>query len=231
MTGKNPIFLAVDTIHLQQASRWAEDLAPHVGGLKLGLAFYLRHGLSGVRRIQSFGTDIFLDLKLHDIPNTVRGAVEAIAPVRPRYLTIHASGGPAMIEAARHMAPSETEIIAVSVLTSLDAGDLTAVGQGDDVAEQVYRLGKMAVAAGADGMVCSPFEVAPLRASLGPAATLIVPGIRPAGSAVGDQKRVMTPAEALAAGASKLVIGRPILAADDPVAAATAIKADISKVV
>ncbi len=219
----NPIFVAIDTPDLAHGIALAERVRSHVGGIKLGLEFYLRNGAAGFRRFDLMGLDLFLDLKLHDIPNTVRGAVGAVAPLNPKYLTVHASGGPAMIEAARSRAGEDTEIIAVSVLTSLSGDDLAQVGQDADVSRQVERLGKMAVAAGADGLVCSPQEVKILRDALGDDPTLIVPGIRPEGPTGDDQKRVMTPIDAVAAGASKLVIGRPITAADDPEKAARTI--------
>jgi len=219
----NPVFLAVDTPDVAAGLALATRVAPHIGGIKLGLEFYLAHGADGFNRFRALGLDLFLDLKLHDIPNTVAGAVSSVAALAPTYLTIHASGGPAMIAAAKTAAPKGTEIIAVSVLTSLSASDLSAVGQDRDVAAQVVRLGRMAVDAGADGLVCSPLEVALLRDALGDAPTLIVPGIRPAGPAGDDQKRTMTPADALAAGATKLVIGRPITQAGDPAAAAQSI--------
>lgn len=222
----NPVFLAVDTTDLEQAVRLVAAVRPSIGGVKLGLEFFNRHGLAGVEEIAR-GLPLFLDLKLHDIPNTVAGAVAAVASVRPDFLTIHASGGPAMIKAARGAADLHTNLIAVTVLTSLDDADLMAVGQHAPVLDQVRRLADLAQIAGADGVVCSPLEVTALRAQCGPDFILVVPGIRPAGSTLGDQKRVMGPAAALAAGASRLVIGRPISAAADPAAAAKAIAAEI----
>jgi len=219
------LIVALDTTDLARAQAWAAATAPYVGLFKLGLEFFLAHGAAGVRAIG--GRPIFLDLKLHDIPNTVAGGVRAVLDLRPRMLTIHAAGGAAMIEAARSAAEvagaDRPLILAVTVLTSLDATALAATGVAAAPAEQVLRLARLALNAGADALVCSPLEVAMLRAELGPAARFIVPGIRPAGAAVGDQARVMTPAEAVDAGADWIVVGRPITGATDPAAAARAI--------
>jgi len=221
------LIVALDTTDLSRASAWAAATAAHVGLFKLGLEFFLANGAAGVRAIA--GRPVFLDLKLHDIPNTVAGGVRAVLDLRPKMLTVHASGGAAMIEAARKA--SETAgsdrpmILAVTVLTSLDAAALASTGVVFSPAEQVLRLARLALSAGADALVCSPLEVAILRAELGPEARFVVPGIRPAGAAVGDQARVMTPAEAVAAGADWIVVGRPITGATDPGAAAAAIAA------
>ncbi|WP_439533897.1 orotidine-5'-phosphate decarboxylase [Polymorphobacter sp.] len=222
----NPVYLAIDTTDLAAARRLATTCAPHIGGLKLGLEFFAAHGPAGISAFSDHGLPIFLDLKLHDIPNTVAGAVAALAPLAPALLTIHAAGGPAMIAAARAAAPPATAIIAVTVLTSLDDDDLMQIGVLDPPSVQAPRLAALARASGADGVVCSPHEAAAIRADW-PRGRLVVPGVRPAGSDTGDQKRVMTPAEALAAGASILVIGRPITAAADPAAAAAAIAASL----
>ena len=177
------------------------------------------------------GRPVFLDLKLHDIPNTVAGAVRAILPLAPRMLTVHAAGGAAMVAAARQASEAagaaRPMILAVTVLTSLDEADLAATGVPGPPASQVLRLARLAVAAGADGLVCSPLEVAMLRDALGAGPALVVPGIRPTGSAAGDQARTMTPAEAVAAGADWIVVGRPITAAPDAGQAAAAIAAAI----
>jgi orotidine-5'-phosphate decarboxylase len=230
MTSSGRLIVALDTVDADQAHSWAEAVAPHAGLLKLGLAFFLANGAAGFRGIT--GAPIFLDLKLHDIPNTVAGGVRAVLPLRPRMLTIHAAGGPAMIQAAQQAAAGagaeRPMILAVTVLTSLDAAALHAVGVPTTPAEQVLRLGRLAVEAGADGLVCSPLEVAMLRQALGPAVTLVVPGIRPAGTASGDQARTMTPSEAVAAGADWIVCGRPITGAADVGAAAAAIAAGIA---
>jgi len=209
---------------------WSRQVAPHCGLVKLGLEFFLANGAAGYRAVA--GRPVFLDLKLHDIPNTVAGGVRAVLPLAPRLLTLHAAGGAVMIAAAREAAqaagPARPLLLAVTVLTSLDAQALATTGVAGTPAEQAVRLGKLAVAAGADGVVCSPLEVAALRAALGPEPKLVVPGIRPAGTAMGDQARVMTPAQAVAAGADWIVVGRPITRAADPGAAAAAISADIA---
>ncbi|MEM7569464.1 MAG: orotidine-5'-phosphate decarboxylase [Pseudomonadota bacterium] len=229
----NPVFVAIDTPDVAAATTLANTLKDSVGGIKLGLEFFTACGPAGVDAVAACGAPLFLDLKLHDIPNTVAGAVRSLSQLRypPTFLTLHAQGGPAMIAAAakvREEAQLPTQLLAVTVLTSLDAQDLTLMGVSASPLDQVERLGTMAVEAGADGCVCSPQEVAQLRANLGSGPALMVPGIRPAGSAVGDQKRVMTPAQAMAAGASHLVIGRPITSAEDPQSAAQAINAELS---
>jgi orotidine-5'-phosphate decarboxylase len=227
MQAARRLIVALDTTDAKQASAWAEAVAIHAGLLKLGLEFFLANGAAGFRRI--VGAPIFLDLKLHDIPNTVAGAVRAVLPLQPAMLTIHASGGSAMIQAAHQAAlaagADRPIILAVTVLTSLDQADLHAAGVAASPAEQVLRLGQLAVAAGADGLVCSPLEVAMLRQALGPAVRLVVPGIRPDGAGSGDQARTMTPVQAVAAGADWIVVGRPITAADDPRATAAGIAA------
>ncbi|HLZ68075.1 MAG TPA: orotidine-5'-phosphate decarboxylase [Aliidongia sp.] len=229
----NPVFAALDTTDLARARELAGLLAPHVGGLKLGLEFFLAQGLANTASVAGT-TPLFLDLKLHDIPNTVAGAVRAIAGLKPEFLTVHAAGGPAMLRAAVAEAAEAAgrtghriKLLGVTVLTSLDDGDLEAVGQRGPAADQVRRLALLARTSGLDGVICSPFEVAALRAELGPDFQLVVPGIRPAGAALGDQKRVMGPRDAIAVGASRLVIGRPITEAPDPAAAARAIAADL----
>ena len=223
---KNPVFLAVETVDLEAAKALVAAAAPAIGGLKLGLEFFNRHGLDGVAALTA-DLPLFLDLKLHDIPNTVAGAVRAVEAARPSLLTIHASGGGAMIRAARAAATAATRILAVTVLTSLDEVDLRSIGQSVPLTDQVKRLAALAQESGADGVVCSPWEVASLRAQCGQDFVLVVPGIRPSGAELGDQKRVMGPAAAIAAGASCLVIGRPISAAADPRAAALAIAAEL----
>lgn len=223
------IFCAIDTDNLNDAKNLARALKGHVAGIKLGLEFFSAHGPQGYRALSSLGMPIFLDVKLHDIPNTVAGAVSSLLPLKPRFLTIHASGGPTMIkaaaEAAKKAGKDAPKILAVTVLTSMGANDLTAVGQGADAGAQVARLATIAKDSGADGIVCSPMEVAAMRTALGPDFVLMVPGIRPAGGDLGDQKRVTTPKDAVAAGASFIVIGRPITGAPDPVAMAKAMNA------
>lgn len=224
------LIVAFDTTDVARAAAWAKATAPHVGLFKLGLEFFLANGAAGVRAVA--GRPVFLDLKLHDIPNTVAGGVRAVLDLRPKMLTIHAAGGAAMIEAARRAADTagtdRPMILAVTVLTSLDAAALTATGVSDQPAEQVLRLARLALSAGADALVCSPLEVAMLRASLGPEALFVVPGIRPAGAATDDQARTMTPAQAVAAGANWIVVGRPITDAIDPGAAAASIAGSLS---
>ncbi len=226
----SPIIVALDTTDPAKARAWAAATAPHAGLFKLGLEYFLANGAAGYHAIQ--GRPVFLDIKLHDIPNTVAGGIRAVLPLRPRMVTIHASGGAAMVRAAREAAetagPDRPMILAVTVLTSLDDAALAAAGVPGGAAEQVLRLGRMAIAAGADGLVCSPQEVALLRRHLGPDARLVVPGIRPAGTAAGDQARTMTPPEAIAAGADWIVVGRPITAATDPAQAAAAIAASLA---
>lgn len=223
------IFCAVDTNELPEAKNLARALKGHVAGLKLGLEFFNAQGPQGYKAIASFGVPIFLDLKLHDIPNTVAGAVHSLLPLKPAFLTIHASGGPAMMKAAADAAAkagaAAPKILAVTVLTSIGAADLSAIGQGQEPAEQVLRLATLAKASGVNGVVCAPTEAAMLRKALGPDFILMVPGIRPAGGDLGDQKRVTTPKDAVTAGASYIVIGRPITQAPDPVAMAKAMNA------
>jgi orotidine-5'-phosphate decarboxylase len=229
MSPAKRLIVALDTADIGLARIWAGAVAPHVGLLKLGLEFFLANGAGGLAQIT--GAPIFLDLKLHDIPNTVAGAVRTVLPLQPRMLTIHAAGGSAMVRAAQQAAadagPDRPLILAVTVLTSLGQGDLDAIGVAATPADQVLRLGRLAIESGADGLVCSPLEVAMLRQALGPAVKLVVPGIRPAGSASGDQARTMSPAEAVAAGADWIVVGRPITGATDPGSAATDIAAGI----
>lgn len=228
--GAERLIVALDTTDVARASAWAGAAGPHCGLFKLGLEFFLANGAAGYRTIA--GRPIFLDLKLHDIPNTVAGAVRAVLPLAPRMLTLHAAGGGAMIAAARQAAeaagPMRPLLLAVTVLTSLDATVLAAIGVSGTPAEQVVRLARLAIAAGADGLVCSPLEVAALRTALGPGPKLVVPGIRPAGAAAGDQARVMAPADAIAAGADWIVVGRPITGAVDPGAVAASIAAEIA---
>jgi orotidine-5'-phosphate decarboxylase len=220
------IFVAIDTPDMARAKTLATRCRHHVGGLKLGLEFFAAHGQPGVREMAALGLPIFLDLKLHDIPNTVAKAVQALSPLDPAILTIHASGGRAMMEDAKAAAPPHTKVVAVTMLTSLDASDLTATGIGGSAHDQVVRLAALAHEAGLDGIVCSGAEVAAAKAAW-PKGFFVVPGVRPADGHAGDQKRVVTPRAAVDAGASILVIGRPITQANDPDAAARAIAATI----
>jgi orotidine-5'-phosphate decarboxylase len=224
---RNPILCAIDTGEIGEARRLIANVGRVVGGVKLGLEFFVAHGPEGVRRAAGAAA-LFLDLKLHDIPNTVAGAVRAALALDPALLTLHCAGGEAMLRAAvEARGERRTKLLGVTVLTSLDDADLAAVGQSGPAAEQVHRLAHVAKAARLDGVICSPREVAALRQACGPGFLLVVPGIRPAGAATGDQKRVETPRAAIEAGADYLVIGRPITQAPDPAAAARAILAQL----
>lgn len=211
----SPIFVALDTQDVHRAAAIARDVSGIAAGVKLGLEFFYANGDAGVLRIAEHETPIFLDLKLHDIPNTVEKAVRALARLEPAILTVHAAGGRSMMAAAKAAAPSKTKVVAVTVLTSLDSDDLATIGVRSSPATQVERLAALAHEAGLDGIVCSGAEVAAVRRGWSDG-YFVVPGVRPAGFDVGDQKRVVTPADALADGASALVIGRPITAAPDP---------------
>ncbi len=220
------VYVAIDTPDLARAKALAQRVRTHVGGLKLGLEFFCAHGQPGIREMAAIGLPIFLDLKLHDIPNTVAKAVQALGPIEPAILTVHASGGRAMLEDAKAAAPLGTKVVAVTMLTSLDASDLGATGIVGSAHDQVLRLADLAAEAGVDGIVCSGEEVGAAHGRW-PKGFFVVPGVRPAGGAVGDQKRVVTPRAAVDAGASILVIGRPITQAEDPDAAARAIAATL----
>lgn len=208
---KAPIVLAVDTPDLEIAKHWVAATRDAVSVYKLGLEFFLTFGQEGVRAIQSeTDADIFLDLKLHDIPHTVEGASKAIASLKPRFLTVHASGGRAMVKAAVDAVPT-TDVTAVTILTSLSEEDLFEIGYANPALESAVALAKMSVNSGARAIVCSPLEISAIRSAVGPAPHIITPGVRPL-SEVGsdDQKRTMTPRDAITAGASYVVIGRPI---------------------
>jgi orotidine-5'-phosphate decarboxylase len=225
------IVAALDTADLSRAEALAEALAPpRCGVLKVGLELFGAAGPEAVRRIGA-RAPVFLDLKLHDIPNTVAGAVRALLPLRPAMLTLHAAGGGAMVKAAREAAQQAGEVrpllLAVTVLTSLDADALAGTGVSDPPEAQVLRLARLALDNGADGLVCSPREAAAIRAEFGARPVLVVPGVRPAGSAAGDQARTATPAEAVAAGADWIVLGRPLTGAPDPAAAAASIAKEL----
>ena len=220
------IYVALDTPDLARAQAIATRVRHHVGGLKLGLEFFAAHGQAGVREMAHIGLPIFLDLKLHDIPNTVAKAVQALAQLEPAVLTVHAAGGRAMLEDAKAAAPPHTKVVAVTMLTSLDQQDLAATGVTGSSHDQVVRLAALAHDAGLDGIVCSGAEVAAAKAAW-PKGFFVVPGVRPANGQLGDQKRVVTPREALDCGASILVVGRPITQAEDPDLAARAIGATL----
>ena len=219
-----PIAVALDGPDLDTIIAWAGAVGPYVSTMKVGLETYLRDGAAAVLAVRaaSGGRDVFLDLKLHDIPNTVAGAARSVAGLAPAYLTVHASGGAAMVRAAVAELPA-TNITAVTVLTSMSEADLFAVGLLGPSLDAARRLAALAVGAGAGAIVCSPQEVAAVRAEVGPGIVLITPGVRPAGAALGDQTRVATPEQAIADGADLLVIGRPITGAVDVGAAAAAI--------
>ncbi len=235
---KDRIFVALDTPEVARAARLSTALRGTLGGIKLGKEFFAAQGPDGVRAVAG-GERLFLDLKFHEIPNTVAGAVRASVRLRPYLLTLHAAGGRAMMEAAAEAARAAAaeaaaprpKLLAVTVLTSLDEDDLEAVGQRGPVADQVRRLATLASEAGLDGAVCSAHEIERLRADRGSEFILLVPGIRPAWAASGDQKRVMAPAEAVAAGADYLVIGRPVTAQPDPLAAARRIVRELAEAV
>ena len=230
MTGLAPIAVALDAPNLNTAASWASLVTPHVSTVKIGLELYLRYGPEAVASIRgASAVDVFLDLKLHDIPATVAGAASAVARLRPALLTVHAAAGPAAIKAAVQAAPN-TKIVAVTVLTSLSDADLDRIGMAGPASDAVRRLAALSVEAGAQGVVCSPQEVAAVRAEVGSGITLITPGVRLAGADAHDQARVATPEQALRAGADLLVIGRPITGAADPGAAAAAIAASLRRV-
>lgn len=214
MNAKAPIFLAIDTADIDVAKAWVVATQDYLTGYKLGLEFYLALGSEGVKEISSItDADIFLDLKLHDIPNTVSGATRHIAQLKPRFLTVHASGGRAMIEAAVKDGP-EIEIAAVTVLTSLGSDDLTEIGFTSSPLDAAVALAKLAKSAGAKAIVCSPLEVSAVRQAVGPELSIITPGVRPASEEVhDDQQRTMDPKTAIESGATYLVIGRPITSA------------------
>jgi orotidine-5'-phosphate decarboxylase len=222
----NRIYVAIDTPDLARAQALAQKVRHHVGGLKLGLEFFCAHGAGGVREMAHIGLPIFLDLKLHDIPNTVAKAVQSLGPLAPAILTVHACGGRAMLEDAKAAAPVGTKVVAVTMLTSLDSNDLSDTGVIGSPADHVRRLADLAAESGIDGIVCSGEEVAAVKKAW-PKGFFVVPGVRPSNGVIGDQKRVVTPRAAVDAGASILVIGRPITQAEDPDAAARAIAATL----
>ena len=229
---KDRLAVALDFSDARQALDLVDTLGDTCQWFKVGMELYYAAGNPLIEDLRNRGFDVFLDLKLHDIPNTVAGAVRTVTQAGASLLTLHAGGGAAMMTAAAQAAtaPGSPRLLAVTVLTSMDANELAGVGVTDPPAKQVLRLAKLAKASGITGMVCSAEEVATLRTELGPEALLVVPGIRPAGAAVGDQRRVATPRDAIAQGASLLVVGRPITRADNPVAAARAILDEIATV-
>jgi orotidine-5'-phosphate decarboxylase len=220
------IYVAIDTPSLDGAIALATKVRHHIGGIKLGLEFFCANGHHGVREVRKLGLPIFLDLKLHDIPNTVAKAVQAINALEPAIITVHASGGRAMMEDAKAAAGSHTKVVGVSVLTSLDDTDLAEIGCAGSAHDQVERLAALCRQSGLDGLVCSGAEVSQIRRAWHDG-FLVVPGVRPAGADKSDQKRAVTPREAINAGASILVVGRPITQATDPDLAARAIEATL----
>ena len=213
---ESPIILAVDTDDLEIAKRWVSITNPYIGVFKLGLEFFIKYGQAGVKAVQAeTEKPLFLDLKLHDIPNTVSKSVLQVADVAPMFLTVHASGGRAMINAAAQSLPA-TKITAVTVLTSLDSADLKEIAMGKDAQDLAIQLAKLSVSAGAKAIVCSPKEISQIRNAVGDQALIITPGVRPSGTlSSDDQKRTMDPKTAIAEGADYLVIGRPITKAAD----------------
>ncbi|HWD50538.1 MAG TPA: orotidine-5'-phosphate decarboxylase [Rhizomicrobium sp.] len=220
---KNPVFVALDTPDLSRALDIAKAVRPYVGGLKVGLEFITALGPDAVRAVVATGTPVFADVKFHDIPNTVAGASKALAHLGTAIFNVHTSGGEEMMRAAAEAArtvDANIKVIGVTVLTSMDDSVLTAVGQKSPASDQVARLAVLAKRSGLDGVVCSAHEVTMIRAHCGRDFMTVVPGIRPAGTDLADQRRVMTPADAMRAGADILVIGRPVTGAPDPAAAA-----------
>ena len=234
MSSANPslIFCALDTPDLNQATAWAKQVGPVTGALKLGMEFVNAFGPQGIEAVQKAAPDaaLFIDLKFHDIPNTVAGAVRATCNnFAPAYLNVHAAGGVEMMQAAKEACGADTKLLAVTILTSLDQESIRMVGYQHELSDQVTRMAKLTQDSGLDGVVCSALEIEQIRTLCGPSFELMVPGIRPAGAQTQDQKRVMTPEQALSAGATHLVIGRPITGAADPAAAAQDILDTITK--
>ena len=225
---KNPIIAALDVPDAEHAIKLAEAIAPAVGAFKIGKELFVSAGPDIVKRVRDTGASVFLDLKFHDIPNTVAKAVASAVRLDVQMLTVHTCGGTAMLQAAVKAAGDGPLVLGVTVLTSMDENDLADVGVQKSPADQVLHLAQLATQAGLKGLVCSPKEIAPLREVLPPEVQLVTPGIRPAGSDSDDQKRVMTPAKAISAGADWLVIGRPIYAAENPRQAAEDILSSLS---
>lgn len=233
---RNPIICAIDTIEVEEADELVSQIRDHVGAIKLGLEFFTANGSTGVRKLAHHKVPVFLDLKFHDIPNTVARAIKATAGIDTFMMTVHTAGGRAMLKAAIDASMEvavltgkyRPQVIGVTVLTSLDQADINMIGVRDNLNDQVARLADLAQSCGLDGVVCSPYEITTLRKQCGSDFTLVVPGIRPEGSAQDDQKRTLTPAEALAKGATHLVIGRPITQAENPARMAKGIKDSLS---
>ena len=223
---RNPVFLALDVPRLETAQELARKVKGHIGGIKLGLEFFCAHGHHGVHELAKIGLPIFLDLKFHDIPNTVAAAMQAIHVLEPAIVTVHASGGRAMMEDAKAAAGENTKVVGVTVLTSFDDKDLSRIGIADNPHDAALRLADLSHEAGLDGIVCSGHEVDAIHKRWKDG-FFVVPGLRLPDGKKADQKRIVTPREARDAGASVLVVGRPIRSAEDPVAAARAIEATL----
>jgi orotidine-5'-phosphate decarboxylase len=226
------IVFPLDYPNLDAARTGAERVLGEVGVLKVGLELFVKEGPPALALAANTGLELFADLKLHDIPETVDRAIAAVASSGARFVTVHAAGGAAMLARAVERAAKESDrlvVLAVTMLTSLDASDLVATGVAERPAEHVLRLAKLAWSVGVRGFVCSPAEAAPLRTALGAEAVLVTPGVRPRGADAGDQKRIATPEEAIAQGADYIVVGRPIRDATDPAAAARAIAAEVAR--
>ena len=233
-TAQDCLVVALDVTSAAAARELAAQLRGICSWVKVGLELYLAAGAAIVEELRAQDFSVFLDLKFHDIPNTVAGAVRSATFMGASLLTVHAAGGPAMLAAAAEAAAASKyspRLLAVTVLTSMDQTQMTAVGIESSPADQVLRLARMATDNGIDGLVCSAEEIRLLRQELGASTTLVVPGIRPAGAAMGDQKRIATPAEAMHAGASALVVGRPITKAGNPAQAAQAILEEITSAI
>ena len=227
---RSPIILALDADEISKAADWINATKDSIDIYKVGLEFFLKFGASGIAELRKNGDfEIFLDLKLHDIPNTVANSVKSISQLKPKFLTVHASGGREMVSAAALADPS-IAITAVTILTSLSDEELGELGFASNAEQSAVALAKIAVTAGARAIVCSPFEVGAIRSAVGDGVTLITPGVRPVGSAAGDQKRFMTPAQAIEAGANYLVIGRPITGQPSLVAMADAAAAILKSI-
>ena len=227
MSRKSPIILAIDTTDLDVAKKWITATQESISIYKIGLEFFLKFGSNGIHQLrEEFEFELFLDLKLHDIPNTVAGAARSLQPLDPFFLTVHAAGGTKMVNAAATALPN-SRITGVTILTSLEESDVQAIGYRDAALESAVNLARIAVAGGAKAVVCSPLEVSAIRTAIPKDILLITPGVRPIGSGSGDQARVMTPALAIQSGADYLVIGRPITQSEDPGEAAAAILASL----
>lgn len=221
---QNPIICAIDIKDIVQAENLCRQLSPHIGMVKLGLEFFLANGIEGVKRIEALGIPIFLDLKLHDIPNTVAQAIASLEPLNIALLTVHTQGGYDMMQRAKEAAGDSVKVVGVTILTSMDDKDISALGYQASASDQALHLAELAKKSGLDGVVCSPYEIKPVKHVCGEAFMTVVPGIRPSGSALNDQKRALTPKVAIDNGADYLVIGRPITQANDPLKAAQAIE-------